>query len=174
MNEVLTSAVIAAFVSGLFAIYLRTEDRRKIRAEVLETIYGIEVLRWSDSKHEDFMRGIRKLRAKSLVARSNREKVEWYIYLASIARDLSEQDREDGLPSEEYLGAIPKELNDLTRSAAELVIAELWSPIRSKLFNPNSLEEIKEDTKKYKRRVTSMNKRYPEERPTIINWDLKI
>jgi hypothetical protein len=170
MNEALMGAVGGAIITSLIAPYvLQNRDRRKARAEVLNSLLEVEQARWHDVSHNFFRNKVAKLRASSLIAKSSREVTEYYIYLAGICRQYSEIDAKEG-PFKD--GSIPGELGDLVKDAVELLTNILWHPWRTMPFRNKSLKKLQNNLKKYKNAYTRRWKSGEEELP--IHWGWKI
>ncbi|MGH2968702.1 MAG: cupin domain-containing protein [Solirubrobacteraceae bacterium] len=117
--------VVAALTGGLGGAILgpliaRRRKRRDLRAAVLRGVSEVERARWAGAASiNEFREAVVGLRASALVAASNREVVERYIFLAYAARRASDDSWEmRGGEVKAGEGEISTPLSDITRDAA--------------------------------------------------------
>lgn len=171
MSDLVIGAIVGAVITSLLAPYLnQSSERRKIRSKVLDAISGIETSRWAAaSSHKEFRDSVRALRSTALIARTNRELTEYYIYLVSVCRFNSERDQEDS-PEQEFKGSIPSELSDFARETGDALVTCLWHPVRSRPFRSNKLSDIEGRVEKFKKKN---EKFYKGTRSSSVYWEVK-
>jgi hypothetical protein len=134
-------AVVSSVLGPLIA---QRRERRDVRADVLRALGAVERTRWAPVEREDFRAAIIGLRVAALVAGANREAVETYARLAQYAQRMSE-DSWKVVADPEFGGGIPGTLGDLTRSAASLLVDNLWHPYRKRLHVASGLSKLTAD-----------------------------
>jgi len=166
---VLSSAVIAAIVSSLIGPYVnRAQERRRSKAEVLQALMSVEVLRWASHKHpyEKYLEAVQKLRAAALIARTHRELLELYVQASALARSGSDDDFETQGDSE-FGGSIDSDVANFVSAAAEALTFSLWRPYSSRLGVKKTLEDLRSRRVRLKRKYTAKKARFDR----IYDWD---
>jgi hypothetical protein len=120
--------------------------RRALRGDVLRSLSDVERARWAGGKWEwdDFQAAKHSLRAAALVAGANREVVDRYLRLATVARRSSDRSAEL-LPEEAGGGVIQGILETLVSDSATLVVDELWHPHRRRFAIRRRLAQNERD-----------------------------
>jgi hypothetical protein len=93
--------------------------RRALRGDVLRSLSQVERTRWAGGEWQwdDFRAAKHSLRAAALVAGANREVVDRYLRLATVARQESDRSAEL-VPDEEGGGAVSSTLGTLVSDSA--------------------------------------------------------
>lgn len=165
--QLLTGAIGGALISSVLGPYFtQSKERRQARADVLNALMQVEDTRWADQEttYVDFRKAITTLKAAALVAGINSDITDTYTRLAAIARRTSQDNYEEAPDEEMASGAIPIELSDLTRDAAEVLITGIRRPFTSRWQRRQLLKAIAAKTKEVKKDPHT----YPP-----INWDAK-
>jgi hypothetical protein len=122
----LGGAIASSVLQPLIA---QRRERRDVRATALRAVGEVEQARWYPRGWEDFRSAVLACRSASLVAGLDRGVTDRYLSQAQTCRQISQTSGE--LYGEEHGGGISRDLSELTRETAELLISELWHPYRS-------------------------------------------
>ncbi|MBL8160001.1 hypothetical protein JNJ66_06100 [Candidatus Saccharibacteria bacterium] len=129
--NLLVGALGGAVVTSILGPYLmQSKDRRTARAKALNAMLEVEANRWHPVGYDTFKLKVIKLRAAALIATTDRELVESYIYISAVAHNYScSPDNE--FNDDEHSGGIPVELAAAAREAGEHLTKVLWYPVRT-------------------------------------------
>jgi hypothetical protein len=145
---VLVSALLGAAVTSLIGPYLlQTKERRIARAKVITALMKVEKLRWGNCDYSTLQSQIAELKATALMARADRQLIEYYSHLALTSHFSA---REETVEENETVRMIPSALSSHIDSALEAVSLTLWHPARTAPFRKLTLIRLKAKEKELK------------------------
>lgn len=129
---IISSIVGGGVVGSIVSTYITSgREARVARAKVRERLFVAEHLRWADSDYQEFRQAISKLEATALIARTPRELVQRYIYIAEVAHYTEIWWRKDceqrGFPQMSPR-SLPLDLAELVDRTILILVTHLWHP----------------------------------------------
>ncbi len=126
---ILLSAASGAVITSLLGPYFtQARDRRGVRAEVLRAIVEVEGMRWGDSDYIVLNKKLAALKAAGLIARADRNLVEYYASLALVSHRSGEKTH---VGNNEYVWLVPGELCNYIDDTIAALSLTLWHPVRT-------------------------------------------